>query len=78
MTDCTQIVDEHRSRGLGIVRYDFGTGNVAYGHTGGMPGYSTVAMRTEGGRSVVLWQNGADMHDQLSSDAPFIRAALSD
>lgn len=77
MTDATEHMDEHRGRGLGIVRYDFGTGNVAYGHHGGMPGYTCVAMRTESGRGIVLWQNGIDMHDVLSSDAPFIQAALA-
>jgi D-alanyl-D-alanine carboxypeptidase len=77
MTNGTQFLDEHRTRGLGIVRFDFGTGNIAYGHQGGMPGYTTVAARTESGRSVVLWQNGADVHDNLSSDTPFIQAALA-
>jgi D-alanyl-D-alanine carboxypeptidase len=77
MTHATEHIDEHRSRGLGIVRYDFGTGNIAYGHHGGMPGYTCVAMRTESGRSVVLWQNGIDMHNPLTTDAPFVRAALA-
>jgi D-alanyl-D-alanine carboxypeptidase len=77
MTHATEHLDEHRSRGLGIVRFDFGTGNIAYGHHGGMPGYTCVAMRTESGRSIVLWQNGIDMHNPLSSDAPFVQAALA-
>jgi D-alanyl-D-alanine carboxypeptidase len=77
MTDATEHPDDHRSRGLGMVRYDFGTGNVAYGHHGGMPGYTCVAMRTESGRSIVLWQNGIDMHNLLSSDDPFVQAALA-
>jgi D-alanyl-D-alanine carboxypeptidase len=70
-------LDEHRSRGLGIVRFDFGTGNVAYGHHGGAPGYTTVAARTESGRCVVVWQNGIDLHNPLSSDTVFVRAALA-
>jgi D-alanyl-D-alanine carboxypeptidase len=53
MTHATEHIDEHRSRGLGIVRYDFGTGHIAYGHHGGMPGYTCVAMRTESGRGIV-------------------------
>jgi D-alanyl-D-alanine carboxypeptidase len=77
MTHATEHIDEHRSRGMGIVRYDFGTGNIAYGHHGGMPGYTCVAMRTESGRSIVLWQNGIDMHNLLTSDAPFVQAALA-
>jgi D-alanyl-D-alanine carboxypeptidase len=77
MTDCTQTLDQHRSKGLGIVRYDLGTGNVAFGHTGGVPGYTMVAMRTQAGRCVILWQNGYDAYDPLSFDTPFIRAALT-
>jgi D-alanyl-D-alanine carboxypeptidase len=77
MTDCTEVLDDYRSRGLGIVRYDFGGGTVAFGHTGGVVGYSTVAMRTPAGRCVILWQNGYDAHDPLPPDTPFIRAALS-
>jgi D-alanyl-D-alanine carboxypeptidase len=77
MTHATEHIDEHRSRGLGIVRFDFGTGNLAYGHHGGMPGFTCVAMRTESGRGIVLWQNGIDMDNPLSSDAPFVQAALA-
>jgi D-alanyl-D-alanine carboxypeptidase len=77
MTEPTQRLDQHRSRGLGVVRFDFATGNVAYGHHGGIPGYTTVVARTESGRCVVLWQNGLDLHDPLSSDTPFVRAALA-
>jgi D-alanyl-D-alanine carboxypeptidase len=62
---------------LGLVRFDFGTGNIAYGHQGGQPGYTSVAARTESGRTVVLWQNGADMYDPLSSDTPFVQVALA-
>jgi hypothetical protein len=54
-------LNARRSRGLGIVRYDLGT--VAFGHTGGMAGFSTTAMRTPAGRCVILWQNGYDVHD---------------
>jgi D-alanyl-D-alanine carboxypeptidase len=78
MTDGAERLDEHRSRGLGLVRFDFGTGNIAYGHQGGMPGFTSVAARTESGRCVVVWQNGIDMHDLLSSDTPFVQAALAD
>ena len=77
MTHPTEYLDEYRSRGLGLVRYDFGTGDIAYGHHGGMPGYTCVALRTESGRSIVLWQNGIDMHNLLSSDDPFVQAALA-
>ncbi|MEJ7724211.1 MAG: hypothetical protein WKF64_07895 [Ilumatobacteraceae bacterium] len=77
MTDCSQYLDERCSRGLGIVRYDFGDGNVAFGHHGGVPGFTTVALRTVAGRSIVLYQNGLDAHDILTSETPFIRAALA-
>jgi hypothetical protein len=36
-----------------------------------------VAARTESGRCVVVWQNGIDLHDPLSSDTPFVQAALA-
>jgi D-alanyl-D-alanine carboxypeptidase len=77
MTEPTQQLDEYRSRGFGVVRFDFATGNVAHGHHGGVPGYTTAAARTESGRCVVVWQNGIDLHNPLSSDTPFIRAALA-
>ena len=77
MTEPTERLDEYRSRGLGIVRFDFGTGSVAYGHHGGVPGYTTLAARTESGRCVVVWQNGIDLHDPMTSDTPFVQAALA-
>jgi D-alanyl-D-alanine carboxypeptidase len=77
MTRPTEQIDEHYSRGMGIGRYDFGTGDIAYGHHGGMPGYTGVALRTESGRGIVLWQNGIDMHNLLSSGTPFVQAALA-
>jgi D-alanyl-D-alanine carboxypeptidase len=42
-----------------------------------VPGYTTLAARTESGRCVVVWQNGIDLHDPLTSDTPFVQAALS-
>lgn len=76
MIEPAEQLDRHCSRGLGMVRLDFGTGNVAYGHEGGVPGYTTFAARTESGRCVVLWQNGMDLHGPLSSDTAFVQAAL--
>ena len=78
MTTGTQVLDEHRQRGLGIVRFRFPlTGTPAYGHQGGMPGYTSVVARTEAGRSVVVLQNGIDMHGPLSSDNEFMQVALA-
>lgn len=76
MIEPTQQLDRYRSRGLGVVRLDFGTGHVAYGHHGGSPGYTTFVARTESGRCVVLWQNGMDLYGPLSSDTAFVQAAL--
>jgi D-alanyl-D-alanine carboxypeptidase len=42
-----------------------------------VPGYTTVALRTAGGRTIVLCQNGIDLHDVLTSDTPFVTAALA-
>lgn len=77
MTDCVEPFDGYRTHGLAINRYDYGDGNVAYGYQGGVPGYTSVALRTTNGRCVVLWQNGIDLHYSLSSDAAFIRAAVA-
>jgi hypothetical protein len=76
MVDATEVLDEICRRGLGIVRYDFGTGNMAYGHHGGVFGYTNIAMRTQSGRAVVLWQKSIDMHEILTDDAPFVQVAL--
>jgi D-alanyl-D-alanine carboxypeptidase len=75
MTDGAEVYDEQMSRGIGLVRYDFGTGTIAYGHHGGVPGYTTIAMHT-GNRAIVLCQNGIDVNRTLTSDAPFIQEAL--
>jgi hypothetical protein len=42
-----------------------------------VPGYTTVVARTGAGRSVVVLQNGSDMHDPLSSDNEFMQVALA-
>jgi hypothetical protein len=75
MTDPVEPVAEYRTRGLGLVRYER-DGVVAYTHHGGVPGYTTIVARTTGGRCVVLAQNGIDLPDALTSDAPFLTAAL--
>lgn len=62
---------------MSLVRYDFGAGMAAFGHTGGTPGFSTVAMRTTTGRRILLYQNGLGTHDQLPSQAPFVTAAIA-
>jgi len=77
MMDCRETINADTSRGLGLVRYDFGGGRVAFGHQGATPGFSTVAMRTTTGRSIVLYQNGLDAHDQLPARAPFMTAAMT-
>jgi hypothetical protein len=63
--------------GLVLVRYERPDGTVAYGHHGGVPGYTTMALRTTGGRAIVLCQNGIDLHDILTSQSPFFDAALA-
>lgn len=76
MTGCGERLDPYRCRGIGIVRFAFDGKQVAYGHTGGTPGFSAVALRTTTGRCVVLWQNGIDPTAVLDTDTPFIQAAL--
>lgn len=76
MLDCREVIDARRSRGLGIVAYQFGEHATAYGHQGGVAGFSTVAMRTTTGRTVVLYQNALDLSAPLAYDAPFVLAAV--
>ncbi|WP_051451363.1 serine hydrolase domain-containing protein [Actinospica robiniae] len=78
MVEPLRRIDECRSTGLGVMRFDFGNGagNVAYGYTGGSPGFSTVCLRTVSGRSVVLWQNGIELYNPMGSRAAFVQAAL--
>lgn len=75
MTDCREPIDAHRHRGPGLVRFEVG-GVVAYGQQGGMPGFTSVVMRTADGRCVVLYQNGIDMSDPLPYRTPFMLTAL--
>jgi D-alanyl-D-alanine carboxypeptidase len=77
LTEGREPLDGWRSRGIAMVRYEFGNGVTAFGGHGGVPGYTTVALRTTTGRCVVLYQNGIDLHDVLTSDNPFIATAIS-
>ena len=77
MTARTEPLEDGIWRGLGLVRYERPDGTVAFGHHGGVPGYTTIALRTTGGRTVVLAQNGIDLDDALTSDNPFLDAALA-
>jgi D-alanyl-D-alanine carboxypeptidase len=77
MTARTEPLGDGAWRGFGLVRYERPDGTVAFGHHGGVPGYTTMALRTAGGRTIVLCQNGTDLHDFLTSDVPFVQAALT-
>ena len=77
MTAPAEPLDEGIWRGLGLVRYERPDGTVVFGHHGGVPGYTTIALRTTGGRTVVLAQNGIDLPDVLVSANPFVQAALA-
>jgi D-alanyl-D-alanine carboxypeptidase len=75
MTDFTERIDARRARGRGLVRYDL-HGVPAYGHQGGVPGFTTVALRTAAGRCVVLYENAYDASNPLPYRTPFILAAV--
>jgi D-alanyl-D-alanine carboxypeptidase len=77
MTAPVEVMDDWRAHGIGILRYDFGSGRVAFGQQGGVPGYTTVALRTTTGRCVVLVQNCIDLHDPLPGRAEFVVAAAT-
>jgi D-alanyl-D-alanine carboxypeptidase len=76
MTARTEPLGGGAWRGLGLVRYERADGTVAFGHHGGVPGYTTIAVRTAGGRCVALGQNGTDLHAVLDSSTPFVVTAL--
>jgi D-alanyl-D-alanine carboxypeptidase len=76
MTTATEPLDGWRARGIGLTRYDFG-GTIAYGHHGGVPGYTTMAFGTTGGRAVVIFQNCMDVPDILDSDEPYVAALVT-
>jgi D-alanyl-D-alanine carboxypeptidase len=76
MTDCSEPLDDRCARGLGIVRYAYEDGNVLFGDHGGLPGFTTLALRSTTGRTFVLYQNGFDMHRVLTSDNPFVKEAV--
>jgi D-alanyl-D-alanine carboxypeptidase len=78
MTDCRDLVREGVSRGLGMERRVLAAGVEAFAFHGGTPGFTTVVVRTDAGRTIVLYQNGVDIPEILSFDAPFITAALTD
>lgn len=77
LTDCSEDFGDGWSRGIGLMRFEIEPGKVAYGHSGGVPGYTTIAWRTTAGRTIVLCQNGIDMNNMLTTDnAPFVMEAL--
>jgi D-alanyl-D-alanine carboxypeptidase len=77
MTARTEPLADGIWRGCGLVRYERPDGTVAFGHHGGVPGWTTMALRTTARGTVVLAQNGIDLHDVLTSENPFVAAALA-
>ena len=71
MTDCAEVFDDEWSRGVGLVRF-----RDAYGHSGGIPGYTTIAWRTATGRTIILCQNGIDLNAMLTTENPFVLEAM--
>jgi D-alanyl-D-alanine carboxypeptidase len=78
MTACEERVHDTRWRGLGIDRRLLPNGQYILGHHGGVPGFTSMAVRTESGRNIVLYQNGIELYDCMNFDTPFIVAAAAD
>lgn len=76
MLDCSEVIDDGVARGLGIVRYTFDSGAIAYGHQGGLAGFTTMALRTTTGRCVILYQNALDLYAPLNYTAKFVELAV--
>jgi D-alanyl-D-alanine carboxypeptidase len=77
MIACEEKVHDTRWRGLGLDLRIIGGDTRVYGHHGGVPGFTSMVVRTKAGRNVVLYQNGIDMEDCMAFDVPFIVAAVT-
>jgi D-alanyl-D-alanine carboxypeptidase len=75
MRDAAPIDDRH-GYGFGLYRMDFGDGIVGYGHHGAVPGYTSLVVRIDNGRTMVLYQNSFDETAPLRWNNPVTVAAL--
>ena len=65
------LVEVRRRWPVGLVRF-----RDAYGHSGGIPGYTTIAWHIPGRRTIILCQNGIDLNAMLTTENPFVLEAM--
>nr|WP_275941464.1 serine hydrolase domain-containing protein [Planosporangium mesophilum] len=76
MCDATRL-DPERGYGYGLYRIRFDTGATGYGHHGAVPGYTSLVVRIDNGRTVVLYRNSFDKTRPMWWNNPVFAAALS-
>jgi D-alanyl-D-alanine carboxypeptidase len=69
-------IDERHGYGLGLYRIQFDDGATGFGHYGVVPGYTSLVVRIDHGRTIVLYQNSLDKTLPLSWNNPVAVAAL--
>ncbi|MEO3755116.1 serine hydrolase domain-containing protein [Streptomyces sp. B6B3] len=73
----THPTGDRRGYGMGLMRLELPRGHHAYGHTGATAGFNCVALRTDTGRTVVLYRNALDLTNPLPLHTPFVMEALT-
>jgi D-alanyl-D-alanine carboxypeptidase len=74
-----QPVDATRGYGCGLHRYTLPDGRHLYGHRGAVPGFTSAALRSTTGRTLVLYRNCLDLAGgELPIDSPLTRAAFAE
>jgi D-alanyl-D-alanine carboxypeptidase len=75
MRDAVGIDDRH-GYGYGLYRFRFDDGTTGFGHRGAAPGYTSVVIRIDTGRTIVLYQNSFDKVLPLPWNNLVVAAAL--
>jgi D-alanyl-D-alanine carboxypeptidase len=68
-------IDERHGYGYGLYRFQF-DGTTGFGHHGAIPGYTSLVIRIDNGRTVVLYRNSFDKVLPLPWDNLVMAAAL--
>jgi D-alanyl-D-alanine carboxypeptidase len=69
-------IDDRHGYGLGLYRFRFDDGTTGFGHHGAIPGYTSLVVRIDTGRTVVLYRNSFDKVLRLPWNNLVVAAAL--
>jgi D-alanyl-D-alanine carboxypeptidase len=69
-------IDERRGYGYGLYRFQFDEDMTGFGHYGVAPGYTSLVVRIDKGRTVVLYRNSFDKVLRLPWNNLVVAAAL--